>query len=543
MVMWLRFLPVMLLLPAIVLAFFLLRILSDKKHWIESIRERFLTPANYYLIVFGFTAACSIIPSLTRGAFPLPEYHDEFAYFLAADTFAHGRLANSTPLGWVHFESYHINMKPAYCAKYQPGMGLVLAAGQLLGHPYLGVILSLVVASLVWAWMCRHWLPLSWAYLGSLLASMMLISISGDGYFVGGTLATIPTSLLLGMMRIPVRSLRWWHGTLMGLSLVVYFYTRPFEGALATLFLGTAILFRIHRQKCWGHFFRRLLFGSLLAIMPGAYFQAEFNYACTGSYLKLPYLLHEEEYGMTPLFLFQNPRAETLKYHHAELARFHQNVYEWHQLQNASSYYHTAFLYKFETVWHYSLGLLWPVVILMQFKLWKYGRLRMLLLLWISMVFSHVFLTTWILHHYLGPGLPAWGLILVFGVKFYVRDAPPRWHYLVWWLLFACFTQFTIDRIMEFVNKPAWMQQRQQLQTQLQYESGKHLVFIAYPPDHDSSVEWVYNSANIDGQNVVWARSMGADKDRELIKHYPQRKYWLLNIGADASLQLHSYTP
>src|ERR1017187_9712358 len=38
---------------------------------------------------------------------PLPFAPDDFSFLLAADTFAHGRLANPTPAMWIHFETIH----------------------------------------------------------------------------------------------------------------------------------------------------------------------------------------------------------------------------------------------------------------------------------------------------------------------------------------------------------------------------------------------------------------------------------------------------
>jgi hypothetical protein len=53
-------------------------------------------------------------------------------------------------------------------------------------------------------------------------------------------------------------------------------------------------------------------------------------------------------------------------------------------------------------------------------------------------------------------------------------------------------------------------------------------VIVRYQATHDFLEEWVYNEADIDGSKVVWARDMGAEKNRELIDYYKDRRVWMV---------------
>ena len=148
-----------------------------------SARHVFWAVVATFLLVFGVHF---FYASVYR--YPVPAVHDEFAYLLAVDTFASGRITNPTHPMWVHFETFHVLQRPSYQAKYPPGQGAFLAIGMLLGHPAYGVWLGIALAAAATCWALAALLPLGWAFLMPLcfLANGPVFAGWGQTYWGGG---------------------------------------------------------------------------------------------------------------------------------------------------------------------------------------------------------------------------------------------------------------------------------------------------------------------------------------------------------------------
>ncbi|HQR06419.1 MAG TPA: hypothetical protein PLN21_06330 [Gemmatales bacterium] len=482
------------------------------------------------------TLVLSLLPSLGRGHFPYPDNHDELSYHLAADTYLHGRLANPTPDGWEHFESFHINVIPSYCSKYQPGMGLILALGKLMSHTYLGALLALVLATLALTWMFHQWLPPRWAMFASLLACFGLCGNWSDCYFVGGPLAVIAGALQLGMYRVLKRRyVCWCDGIVLASCLVIFLWTRPFEGAIVSVIIGAPLLYQLIRRQGIGVLLWPLIPSSLFILLPALWFQAELNHACTGSYIQLPYLEHERQYGQTPLFLIQSVRSDVPDYRHAQMRLFNEQMIEWYQMQHSSKHLLEVSKFKFGVAWTYFYGLLWLLPLATLPKLLRRGESRMLLAVWFGTLLI-LQTVTWFLHHYAAPAFPAWSLAIIMSLRIVrlwkYRDYPLG-RFLVVMLTAGFCSQILFERTMASIySRTSWSEHRALLTQQMLSQGPAHLVLLEYGPGHNTGQEWVYNSADLAHQPIIWARSMSPAKDRELIAAYPHRKVWLLQVNS-----------
>ena len=78
---------------------------------------------------------------------------------------------------------------------------------------------------------------------------------------------------------------------------------------------------------------------------------------------------------------------------------------------------------------------------------------------------------------------------------------------------------------------PRWVTDRAKLEQRLLALGGRHLVLVDYADDHSYHEEWVYNEADIDGAQIVWARPMGPEGADRLARYFTDRTVWLLKVA------------
>jgi len=57
---------------------------------------------------------------------------------------------------------------------------------------------------------------------------------------------------------------------------------------------------------------------------------------------------------------------------------------------------------------------------------------------------------------------------------------------------------------------------------------GLHLVFVKNRTDQNET-DWVYNAADIDASEIVWACDQGPASNQELINYFGTRKVWIVD--------------
>jgi len=470
---------------------------------------------------------------------PEPMWHDEYSFLLAADTFAHGRLTNPTHPMWKHFESFHIIQQPTYMSMYPPAQGLILAAGQVLGHPWIGQLLATALMCSALCWMLEAWLPPAWALFGATLAVLRLgiLSYWMNSYFAG-SLTALAGALVLGALPRIRRHGRLRDAVVMGVGLAILANTRPYEGLVFSLPIAGAMLVWIVRQKrmtaqtVMGRVVLPLIL--ILAITGAA--MGYYFWRVTGDPLVMPYQVDRQTYAMAPYFIWQHARPEPL-YGHAVMRNFYQG-WEYHDYLSGMTPlgYVRRWLYEIYALWKFYAGPALTIPLLAFGCIFRDRKMRLPLVV-AGFVAAGTLLAVWTGAHYVAAATGLLFLLVVQCMRHLrvwcwagkpvgaalVRAVPAICVAMICLRLCAVATSAPIEQPW-----PRGNLKRAAILHQLETGPDQHLIIVRYGPEHGSHIEWVYNRADIDGAKVVWARDMGEEQNQELLRYFSERRVWVL---------------
>lgn len=472
---------------------------------------------------------------------PVPKVHDEFSYLLAADTFASGQVTNRTPLFWEHFETFHVIQQPSYTSKYQPGQGLVLAIGVVFGgHPIVGAWIASAIAAAAICWMLQGWVPSRWALVGGVLVALHgMIAVRWSLSYWGGSLPMAGGALMFGGLAHTMKKPRVLASTLMACGAVLLAATRPFEGILVGVSVTVALLVWMFSRKRpdWLTIASHVVIPASAVLWFGIAILGTYNCLVTGDPFRLPYQVHEQEYGYSPLFLWKSPKPMP-EYQHDAMRDYYAGwAIEDYSTQQSLAGWWLAKSEGLHQVGRFFLGgVLWLPLLLMLRRLLAQRRLRFA---WVVLgVFLIAELSVcWIYPHYFAPAVPLVFLLVVQGLR-HLATLPRRGHAWARFAVPAILVMHILALPPLFAQYVAWEPegwqfQRARIEAILKDLPGEHLVFVEYGPGHSGHEEWVYNKSNIAKSKIVWARTMGEELDSQLLRFYHDRQIWRVDADTE----------
>jgi len=501
----------------------------------DAIRHRFgiVARSGWAPAIAGLAAIALRLAVLPIEPAPTPAVHDEFSYLLAADTFAHGRLANPTHPLWQHFETMQIEHRPTYASMYPPFQGLSLATGRVLfGMPFGGVLLGIGLMCGAICWALRGWFSPGWAFLRGMLAAVRIgmFSYWGDSYW-GGALAAAGGGFVFGAVPRMKRGGRGGDAATAALGIAMPANTRPYEGLVFTLATGMVMLADARRIH-----FVRLLPAIAAVLVPVVAGMAYYNWRVFGSPATLPYAIDRAAYAVAPYFIFQAPRPAP-EYLHQNLRDYYARELNYFQHAVTFGGYRDVALNKLRAAWQFFLGPALTVPLIAVAWTWRSRKTRTFLFLAASLI-AAMSLVPWFAPHYAAPATVVVCALVIQGLRALRQWRPGLTHAIPT----ICVAMAAVRIVMALLPIPfvlnypmtwatTWSPhlEREAVERRLDALGGRHLVIVHYAPGHDPLKEYVFNGADIDGSEIVWAQDMGAGRNQELLRYFVGRRVWRLD--------------
>jgi len=515
--------------------------------WIEPFGRKLARKTGWCMLALAVLPVALRLLLLPHHPVPGPEIYDEFSHLLVADTLRHFRLANPPHPMPQFFETFFVLQQPTYSSIYPIGQGLVLALGwTIFGHPWGGVLISVAALSSLCYWMLRAWTTPGWALAGGLLAVFEFgpLNLWTNNYW-GGAVPAAAGCLVFGSLpRLRERACTR-DAVLLGMGLALHILTRQYE----SIFLVASVLLFFLPDLRKRQVLRRLP-AAVLVVMAAIGITLVQDKRVTGSWMMLPEMLSQDQYGVPASLTFQPDPVP-----HRELTPQQALDYKMQRSFRGSGP---------ETIGKYLIRLEYRVRFYRFFFLvplylaagvfWGTGRDYRFLWLVATLVLFALGVNFFpaFQFHYIAAVTCLFVLVSVKGLDWLSRRTlrgVPVGAALAQFIVFLCAAHFLFWYGLHVFDDQPFSQAMRQYETwnainhgdpfgrgaidaRLAQAPGQQLVFVRYWPQHIFQQEWVYNAADIDGARVVWARDLGAAEDQKLRRYYPNRAVWLLEPDA-----------
>jgi hypothetical protein len=352
----------------------------------------------------------------------------------------------------------------------------------------------------------------------------------------GGTVPAIGGTLVLGALaRLEHRPATYALTIAAGLEIVMN--SRPLEAFLLGLLVCACVarcLLRGRMSLTRAAVRVALPAGVVLCATLGA--MAYYNRSVTGDALQFPYMLHQKMYGTPQPFWWQE--AVTVSgIRHKEIEDDYLRQKALYDRRSSPPLLLRSIASRTFLGWLFFLGV--PLAIPLLFLRRSLGDRALLFALGAALPFALDHLTFHAFYpHYAAPAI---ALLYLAVAACWRRMREWSWRGAPVGLAFAraipvaalagvaipalSFAAGTRALWPDLFDLPP---ARSRIVRQLEQAGGTHLVLVRYRPEHHPDNEWVRNSADIPAAPIAWARDLGREANRELLRHFPGRMLWLL---------------
>jgi hypothetical protein len=516
---------------------------------LERLAVRLASRKNLVLIGIALTAIVARVSLLWLVPVPVPVAHDEFGYLLASDTFAHGRLTNPPHPMWVFLDTINVIQHPTYMSKYPPAQGAVLAVGQKLGQPWIGVLVSIATMCAAITWMLQGWMPPPWALLGGVLAILRfgVFNYWVDSYW-GGAVAAIGGALIIGSLPRVIQYRRRRDAIMLGVGAAILANSRPVEGILFCLPVAAALgYWLVKRSNQWEVNLSNVILPLSAILVLAVVFIGYYNWRGTGSPLLFPYVVYQRATFTSPPVLWLSAKPQK------QLSNPQAQAYSQEQLQefeDRKNHFARTSWARTRDVLTFFCGPLLLAPLLTLPWLIRDRKLRLLIAQFL-LSFLGLLAVAPFFPHYAAPLTATIFALTLQGMR-HLR----RWRYrgtpvgigltrsIV--LITAAMIPIHIAKTVHETHLGiSWtnpeMLVRARILSQFESTPGNHLVIVRYSQKHDVHQEWVYNAADIDDSKIVWARQIPGVDLAPLLSYFRNRNTWTIDPDSN-DVQLHPYS-